>query len=160
MEKAEYWATKSPLPEFHSVVFTHPAFESPIRLVANQFAEVTLGGEVHTPAAMSIKQPEVQSDAQPKLALTFPRQVVGREFKRQLRRITESGVIAPIAVAYAVYLGSTDVPQVTWELFVSDANGITFSNSGVSVNATIDNPLRQQAGPIYDPAIFTGLELI
>ncbi|WAC75370.1 DUF1833 family protein [Roseateles sp. SL47] len=160
MDKRTYWATKSPLPEFHSVTFEHPAFSAPFRLVANQFAEVTLGGEVHTPVAMTIKQPERQSDAQPKLGLSFSREQVGRDFKRELRRIQASTIVAPIAVTYAVYLGDTETPQITWKLFVSDSGGISFGNSSVSVNATVDNPMRRNVGPIYDPAVFTGLSLL
>lgn len=160
MEKEEFWATKSPLPEYHSIVFEHPALDAPFRLVANQFEEVTLGGHVHTPAGMSVKQPERQSDAQPKLGLVFPRQAVGRDFKRQVRKIVASNTIAPIDVTYSVYLGNTDVPQLTWKLFVADSGGIVFGETTVSVNATVDNPLRRDVGPKYDPSVFTGLEQI
>lgn len=160
MDRAEYWATKSPLPEYHSIVFDHPSFEAPIRLVANQFEQVTLGGEVHTPAGMTIKQPDRQGDSQPKLALTFPRQVVGRDFKRQLQRIAAASVVAPISVTYLVYLGDTVTPQLRWDLYVAENNGITFGNTTVNVSATTDQPLRRAVAPIYDPTVFTGLELI
>lgn len=160
MDKATFWATKSPLPEFHAVVFEHPAFSSPFRLVANQFAPVTLGGFEHTPAPMTIKPPDQKSDAQPRLTLAFPRQIVGRQFKQQLALIVASGSRAPIRVTYSVYLGTTDVPQVTWSLYVADAAGVQFGAEAVQVTATDDNPMRRAAGLIYDPATFTGLELI
>jgi hypothetical protein len=160
MDKSTWWATKPALAEYHAVVFEHPAFERPFRLVANQFAEVTLGGNVHTPAPMSIKPPDAKSDGQPRLNLAFPRQVVGREFKRQLRRITASGSRAPIAVTYAIYLGDTSAAQLTWRLYAAEDGGVTFDAQGVRVSATDSNPMRLSAGVIYDPAVFTGLELL
>ena len=158
MTPAEFWACKSPLPEFHSITFSHPAFEAPIRLVANQFASVTLGGFVHTPAPMTIKPPDQTGNAQAKLSMAFPRQVVGREFKRQLK--LTAGSRAPITVRYALYLDDLATPALTWNLYVSDAGGVTFTADGVQVVATDSNPMRLSAAVIYDPSVYTGLELI
>lgn len=160
MDKRVFWSTKSPRPEFHAVTFTHPSFDGVFRLVANQFEEVTLGGFVHTPAPMSIRPPEQKGDVQPRLTITFPREVVGREFKRQLRRVENGGTREPIAVEYAIYLDDVDVPQLTWALYVSDQGGVQFNADVVQVTATDDDPIRRPVAPIYDPAVFTGLELI
>jgi len=159
MDKREFWSSKSPLPEFHSVTFTHPAI-GPFRLVANQFAPVTLGGFEHTPAPMTIKPPDQSSNAQARLTMAFPRQVVGREFKRQLALIVASGSREPISVTYAIYLGDTAVPQLTWSLYVGDASGVQFTADAVQVVATDSNPMRRAVGPIYDPSVFTGLEIL
>lgn len=160
MTKEEFWTTKSPLAEYHAITFDHPAFDEPFRLVANQFAEVTLDGNVHIPAPMTITPPDQKSDAQPKLTLVFPRQVVGRQFKQQLRLVAASGSRAPIAVAYALYLGTTTGPQMSWNLFAAEQGGVQFSTDGVQVTATDDNPMRRQVGVIYDPATFSGLEIL
>lgn len=160
MTKEEFWAIKSPLPQFQAIEFSHPSFDDAIRLVANAFEPVTLGGHEHTPAPMSIKEPDKTGDSTAKLTLTFPRAVVGREFKRQLRRIRDAGSRDPIVVLYAVYLGDTAAPQVTWQLYVSDDGGVVFNADAVQVTATVDNPARRAIAPIYDPATFTGLELI
>jgi hypothetical protein len=156
----EFWTTKSPLPEYHAITFDHPEFDAPFRLVANQFAEVTLGGDVYTPAPMTISPPDQKSDAQPKLNLVFPRQVVGRQFKQQLKLIAVSGSRAPITVTYDVYLGVTGAPKLSWILYASEQGGIQFSTDAVQVTATDDNPMRRQVGVIYDPATFTGLEIM
>ena len=158
MTPAEFWATKSPKPEYHTITFEHPAFDGPIRLVANQFASVTLGGNAHTPAPMTIKPPDQAGNAQARLTMTFPRQVVGREFKRQLK--LTAGTRTPITVRYAVYLDDLAVPALTWRLYVSDAGGVTFTGDGVQVTATDDNPMRKSAAVIYDPSVYTGLEII
>lgn len=160
MDKRVYWATKSKRPMFEAITFDHPSFDAPIRLVANQFAPVTLGGQVHTPAAMAVKVPDQKGDAQPKLTLGFPRQVVGNEFKRQLAKIKADRSRAPIRVRYAAYLGDVDAPQITWDLYAAEAGGISFSNTAVQVTATDSNPMRQAVAPTYDPNVFTGLIFI
>jgi len=160
MDKRQFWSTKSPLAEFHAITFDHPAFDAPFRLVANQFAEVTLGGHVHTPAPMTIKPPDQKAGQQPKLTLAFPRQVVGRQFKQQLALIAASGSREPITVDYAVYLGDTTTPEVTWAMFAAEQGGINFNGTAVQVVATIDNPLRRAASLIYTPDVYTGLELL
>lgn len=159
MDKRVFWCTKSPLPEYHSISFEHPAI-STFRLVANEFAEVTLGGQVHTPAPMTIKPPEQSANVDTKLTLAFPRAVVGRQFKQQLKLIQASGSRDPIKVRYAVYLGDTVTPQVTWGLFASDRGGIGFSPDTVQVTATVDNPLRRAVSTRYTPDVYTGLETL
>lgn len=160
MDRKVFWSTKSPLAEYHAVTLSHPVFEAPFRLVANQFAEVTLGGYVYTPAAMSIKPPEQKSDAQSKLTLVFPRQVVGRTFKQQLKLIKDSGSRAPISVTYDVYLGDTTAPKLSWSLYAADDGGVKFATDGVQVTASDNNPMRLSAATIYDPAVYTGLEIL
>lgn len=158
MDRRTFWTTKPTLAEFHAITFEHPAFDAPIRLVANQFAPVTLAGSIHTPAPMSIRPPESKGDSQPRMTIVFPRQVVGREFKRQLAKIAATGSRAPIAVTYALFLGATDAPQQTIRLYVADAGGVAFSTESVQVAATEDNPMRRAAGVVYEPSTFTGLE--
>lgn len=160
MDKRVFWATKSPLPEFHAIEFAHPSFSDTYRLVANQFEEVTLGGYVHTPAAMQIRPPEQRGDVQPRLVLAFPRQVVGMEFKRQLRLVYAASSRDPIAVTYSVYLGDTVSPQVVWQLYVAEQGGVQFSPDTVQVTATDDNPMRRNVALIYDPSVFTGLSIV
>lgn len=159
MDKREFWTKKPPtLPEYEAVTFTHPSFSAPFRLVANVFDPVTLSGNVHTPAGMQIKRPEVRSDGQPKLVMSFPRQYVGALFKAQLRLIAAAASTAPIQALYAVYTGDTSAAAVTWPLYIADAGGIVFSREAVQVTATLDNPMRRRASLIYTPDVFTGLQ--
>lgn len=160
MEAREFWTTKSPLPEFHAVVFEHPAFGQAFHLVANQFQPVVLSGVEHIPTPMTVKPPDQTGDATAKLSITFPRVVVGREFKRKLALVRASGSRQPIVVRYRVYLGETSAPKVTWNLYAAEGQGINFTPDAVQVQATADNPMRRLAGPVYDPSVFTGLQLI
>jgi len=66
----------------------------------------------------------------------------------------------PITVVYEVYLADTDVPQLSWRMYASDTAGVNFGNGQVQVTATVDNLLRRNVAPVYDPAVFTGLILI
>ncbi len=157
MDRREFWATKATVPVWHAIVFDHPALASPIRLVANQFSAVTLSGQVHTPVPMSVQPPENSGNAPPKLTVSFPRQVVGREFKRQMAIIAASGSREAITVTLSVYYGSTSAPETSWTLYVAEQGGITFSADAVQVVATDDNPMRRSVALIYAPAVFTGL---
>lgn len=158
MDKAEFWSKKPVLPEYEAVVFDHPEFDAPFRLVANVFDTVELSGEDHTPAGMQIKRPEMDTDGQPKLVLAFPRQHVGRAFKDQLRLIAAAGSTEPISCTFSVYTGDTSAPTVTWPLFVGDAGGIVFGRDAVQVTAGLDNPMLRRAALIYTPQVFTGLQ--
>ncbi|MCZ2496444.1 DUF1833 domain-containing protein [Xylophilus sp. Kf1] len=160
MDRVTFWSTKSPLPVYQTVVFEHPAWAAPFRLVADQFEPVTLGGQVHQPAPMTIKPPDQSGDATAKLSLAFPRNVVGREFKKQLRLVRAAGSRAPIRCTYSHYLDDLDTPAITWRMYVSDAGGVTFNADSVQVSATLDNPMRRSAAVIYTPDVFTGLELV
>ena len=161
MNRAEFWATKARLAEYHAVVFEHPAFSGgPVRLVANQFEDLTLGGFVHTAAPMQITPPEQKSGDLSRMTVAFPRPVVGRQFKQRLREIQDSGSREPITMHYQVYLGATDAPQMSWVLYASDKGGVSFGREFVQVVAGDDNPMRLPAAEIYDPEVFTGLQLL
>lgn len=160
MDCDEFWATKSTLPVWHAIVFDHPELAAPIRLVANQFEPVTLSAAVHTPVPMTVRTPEQSGSAPPRLTVAFPRQVVGREFKRQLRAIAASGSREPIEVVHNIYFGDPATPQVTWTLYASDQTGIAFDRETVQVTASDDNPMRRSVATIYDPSVFTGLALV
>lgn len=161
MNKEEFWATKQRLAEYHAVTFSHPSFSSgPIRLVANQFEDVVLGGHLHTAAPMKIQAPEQKAGSLSRMTIAFPRPVVGRQFKQRLQEIQESGSRAPIEVIYEVYLGETDASKMSWQLYAGEKGGVNFSREFVQVIASDDNPMRLSASEIYDPTVFTGLRLI
>ena len=160
MDKREFWSTKPREPRFDTVTFAHDEFDAPFRLVSNVFAEVTLGGDVYTPAPMAIKFPDQTGDVQPRMLITFPRQVVGRQFKQQLRLIQAAGSVDPITVTGAIWLKDTDAPKVTWVLYASDRGGVNFDAEHVQVSATLDNPLQRDVASIYRPDVFTGLRAV
>lgn len=160
MDKRKFWATKSPRPEFHAVAFSHPAMAAPFRLVANQFAPVTLGGFVHTPAPMQIKPPDQGGDVNIRMTISFPRAVVGQQFRAQLKLIQAWPTPEPIEITYSVYLDDTSTPQIVWPLYAGDQSGIQFTSEAVQVTATDTNPMRRSASEIYTPDIFTGLDAV
>lgn len=156
---AEFWSSKRRKARYDTIAFAHPEFDATFRLVANVFAAVTLGGNVYTPAPMDIGPPSQNGDAQPRLTITFPRAVVGRQFKQQLRLIDAAGSRDPIEVTYAIWLEDTDAPKVSWLLYAADKGGIRFNAEAVQVSASLDNPMTRFGQPIYDPGVFTGLQV-
>jgi hypothetical protein len=157
VDKRTFWATKSPQAVYEAVTLSHSVFTSPIRLVRDKFDPVTLGGFVHLPVPMTITTPEQRGSSQPRLRLSFPRAVVGRQVKQYLKDIVRSGSRDPITIAYALYLDSTDVPQATWMLYAADQGGVNFSTDQVQINATLENVMRRAVAPIYTPEQFSGL---
>ena len=141
------------------MTISHPAMTQTFRLVANQFAPVTLGGQVHQPAPMQIKPPDQGGDANPRMTLRFPRASVWREFKRELGRVQGYGTIHPIGVRYAVFLGDTEYPEIDWPLYASDQSGIQFTSEAIQITAADTNPMRRGASEIYTPDVFTGLDV-
>ena len=110
---------------------------------------------------MTIKEPDQTGNAQASLKMAFPRQVVGREFKRRLKQISAGGRLVPISVVYAHWLGSDlSAPVSSWSLYVDRDAGIVFGPESVQVTATDDNPLRLNCSEIYDPDVWTGLKQV
>lgn len=156
----QFWAKKPVEVRYQTVVFSHAAFAAPFRLVANEWAEVTLGGNVYTPVAMDIRPPKSGPGEQPKLTLSFARQQVGRDFKAQLRLVRAAASRDPVQVVYAVWLADTDAPKRSWTLYADDRGGISFDPQTVQVSATVDRLRRVSRAPIYDPGVFTGLAVL
>lgn len=158
MDKKEFWAQKPSLPSYRTITFTHPVWATPVRLVSDVFAAVMLGGNSYTPAPMTIEPPAKNGDAGIVMTISLPRQVVGRQFKAKLQEVIAAGSREPIGILYAEWLGEIDAPKVTWPLFVADQQGVAFNSTTVQVRGSIDNPMRRNVAPIYDPAVFTGLQ--
>lgn len=157
MDRRTYEATKSPLPTYHAVVIEHPLLPGPLRYVADQFAPVALGGHEHAPMPMQIQPPDRIGPAAPRLVVTMPRAAVGRTFKQMLRAISAAASRAPIRVTYCTYTGGTAAPGEVWRMY---AGAIAFDAESVEASCTDSNPMQRYPAPIYDPSVFTGLELI
>lgn len=158
MNKKQFWTQKPILAEYESVSFSNSSFDSTIYLVANQFAPVTLGGVVHTPCPMEVKPPNQSKDGNPAITLSFPRVVVGAEFKKQIKKIT---TYEPIVVTYRTYFADDMTnPVREYVLYVDSKDGIAMNGQAVNVKATIDNPMRRNVSRIYDPAEYTGLKAL
>ena len=152
-----FWSSKRRKARFDTVTFNHTEFAAPERLVFNVFAEVTLGGDVYMPVPGDIGEPQRNADGQPRLTITFPRAVVGRQFKQALRLVQAASSVDPITCVHAIWLEDMDVPKFTWPMFVNDKAGVRFDRDRVQVVATLDNPMTRAVAPIYDPGVFTGL---
>lgn len=157
MTKEEFWTQKKSLPEYWTVKFAHPGFGE-IRLAANQFQDLTLAGNFYKPCQMSINPPEESRTSDPQLSVSFPRIVVGREFKNALTGISLSGQQIPVGVNFSKWIGSDlSAPIESHDLYLSDNAGVTFGNESVQVKATDDNSIRRDVSVTYTAEEFTGL---
>lgn len=160
MDKREFWATKQRAPEWLTITFTHPQFSEPVRLVANEHADMVLGGQSYRACPMKITPPDQGKDPVSTLSVSFPRIIAGREFKARLRQITDAGRVDPIGVAFSHWI-ARDVPATTYNLYVSDdGGGISIGAEWITVRAADENPMRSDVSIVYDVDIWTGLVTI
>lgn len=160
MPNKTYWTTKPRnVIRYETVTFQHPDID-PVRLVANQYEAAQLGGQSYTPVAMRVKLPQQDKDPIASVTVSFPRAVVGEAFKQALKSIQPFNRIVPITMLVEVWLSSdTANPQQSWALFVGE-DGIVLTGDAVQITGTDDNPMILGVSTIYDPAVFTGLELL
>lgn len=156
----KFWTTKpNNVIRYETVAFSHPDIDD-VLLVANQYDAALLGGNTYIPARMEVKLPEQDKDPIASVSVSFPRAVVGEHFKQALKQISPFNRIVPISMEFSVWISSdVSVPQQSWNLFVGD-DGILMTGDTIQVTGTDDNPMVYDVSTIYDPAIFTGLELI
>jgi len=158
-DSRQFWVQKNPEQEFQTVVFDHPDFAQPIRLVANEHTEKTFAGEIYTPVSMSRKDPEQSSDPVSSASITFPRAAVGDAFNDAIESITPSGWLSPITAEIATWWDSDRVtPSKYWKLYI-DSNGITLNSESISIKLSDENPMIRSVSVLYDVSVFTGLEL-
>jgi len=159
MDKREFWSTKSVNPEYFTVTFYHSAFGY-YRLVDAKFSDVTLGGNLFKACTMKINPPDIGKDPVSSFSVSFPRIVVGREFKQAMNKISLTGSFEPIKATYTHWIGATlsDV-AFSIDLYVSDKGGIAFNGDSVTVKATDDNPMRLDVSTIFTIEDFSGLEM-
>lgn len=160
MTNITFWTQKpNDVIRYETVVFSHPDIDD-VLLVANQYDAALLGGNTYKPVRMEVKLPEQDKDPIASVSVSFPRAVVGEEFKQALKQINPFNRIIPISMTVSVWL-SSDIatPQQSWSLFVGE-DGIAMTGESVQVTGTDDNPMVYDISTIYDPAIFTGLELL
>lgn len=160
MTDITYWTQKpSNIIRYETVAFSHPDIDG-VFLVANQYDTAFLGGNTYTPVRMNVKLPEQDKDPIASVSVSFPRAFVGEKFKQALKQINPFNRIIPISMTVSVWLSSDVItPQQSWNLFVGE-DGITMTGDTVQVTGTDDNPMVYDISTIYDPAIFTGLELL
>lgn len=156
----QYWTVKpNNIVRYETVSFSHPDIDD-VLLVANQYDAALLGGNTYTPVRMDVQLPEQDKDPIASVRVSFPRAVVGEAFKQSLKQINPFNSIVPIGMTVSVWLSSDiTTPEQSWNLFVGE-DGITMTGDTVQVTGTDDNPMVYDVSTIYDPAVFTGLELL
>lgn len=157
-EIKEFYSAKSYQPEYTCITFEHPDVDT-FYLVANQYENITLGGIERTACPMSVVEPEQSSTPTSEITISFPRIVVGTQFKAAILAITQAGTMEPITMTLEHFIGPDLVnPDRIFTLYVSDDGGIVFSNDSVQVKCSDVNPMRRRVRRTYEPKDFTGLK--
>lgn len=156
----EFWSQKNPAAEFDTIIFTHPAFKEPVRLVANVYSDMTFQGVIYLACAMEVKKPEQGKDPVSSINVKFARPQVGDEFKSIIRQLDPFDWMTPITLRLMQF-SETDPNTATqdWSLFITE-DGIRLSRDTVEVQASDDNPMVMNTSQIYDLDTYPGLGYI
>ena len=162
-EQREFFSQKNPAEEYDTITFYHPEFQSPLRLVLNQFKPLMFAGNEFIPVAAKINLPDQGSELTPKLSLQFSRIHIGDEFKKIVNSISPFGWQEPISMIYEQYNElSMNNPTQRYSLYVSE-DGVRFNRNAVEISATDDNPMtlakprNTESNPIYTLEEYRGL---
>ena len=158
-DNRKFWTRKDPELEWSTISFNHHSWSSPIRLVLNTFNSEIFGGETYIPCAANLTRPDQGADPVADASVSFSRALVGDEFKKALGQITGGGWLSPITCVISTWWDSDRVtPSRSWDLFVAE-DGITMNRESVTVSLSDSNPMVRSVAVLYDPAVFTGLQL-
>ncbi|WP_330983608.1 MULTISPECIES: DUF1833 family protein [Enterobacterales] len=156
----EFWSTKNPAADYDVVVISHPAFDGPIRLVANVYEDITINGAVYTACAMEIDKPEQGRDPISSATIKFSRINVGDQFKVYIRSLDGYDWMTPVSVLLQHYTEqNTTTPDQSWGLFVGE-EGVRVTPDYVTLQATDDNPMTMNSSIIYDIDRYPGLQYL
>lgn len=156
-EQRAFWSQKNPAAEFDTITFHHPAFVSPVRLVANVFSDMTFAGNVYRACSMEVKKPEQGKDPISSIDVKFARPVVGDEFKAIIRSLDPFDWMTPITLQLMQFTElNTETPIQNWSLFVTE-DGVRVSRDSLSVQASDDNPMILNVSQIYTLESYPGL---
>ena len=156
----EYWTQKNPSNEYDTITFIHPAFDEPIRLVANEFNDQEFNGLIYRACAMEIKKPEQGKDPISSIDIKFPRPYVGDEFDRAISKLDPFDWLTSITMQLMMFTEMDRVnPTQNWTVFVSE-NGISTNKGTVQVKASDDNPMILNSSQTYETDRYPSLEFL
>lgn len=155
-----YWSQKNPSAEYDTITFTHPAFDEPIRLVANVYSDQTFNGQVYRACSMELKKPEQGKDPISSIDIKFSRPVIGDEFKTTISKLDPFDWFTPISMTLMQFTEIDRInPQQGWTLFVSE-DGIRINKDTIQIKASDDNPMILNSSQLYDTDRYPSLEYI
>ncbi|MEL5331710.1 DUF1833 family protein [Serratia ureilytica] len=137
---------------YDTMTFSHPSF-GVLRLVANQIYPKTFAGQVFSPCRMEVA--ESQQSSTPVINSTVKFGRLAQDFKQQLKLWRAHSRITPISATYKRFdAADMNTPLKSWTLFVKDAS---LDEADVTCSLTLQNPLNNNIGFLYNTTEFPGL---
>lgn len=133
---------------FYSSVFGY------IRLVDKQIYAKTFAGNIYAPCRMEVT--ESQQSSTPVINSTVKFGRMAQDFKQQLKLWRGADRITPISATYQRFdAADMNTPLKPWTLYVSD---ISMDADDVTCSLTLENPLNNNVGDLYNIDEFPGLQ--
>lgn len=149
--------------EYHTIEIYHPSFNS-LRFVRS-YSDKTLTLEASAPRdpstavlfkALNFEVTNPEQDESPSVNIRIQLGRVGSEAKAELKKIRDFGFYQPAQVIYRRFLSDdTSAPVKVYKLY---ADSPVIQANNVAINATDENPNRQDVSRLYTYQVFPGLE--
>lgn len=137
---------------YDTMTFYHSTFGY-IRLVNRQIYPKTFAGQVYTPCRMEVS--ESQQSNTPVINATVKFGRLAQDFKQQLKLWRTFSRITPISATYQRFdAADMNTPLKPWTLYVKD---VSMDESDVTCSLTLQNPLNNNIGFLYNTSEFPGL---
>lgn len=151
----EYRAQRPNRIFYETVTFEHPSF-STVNLVNNQHYPKTLGGIEYLPCNFEIA--ESQQSKTPIINATVKFTRIAQDFKQKLKDWRGYSRMTAIECTHRIF-DSADMQTAIreWTLYVKDCS---LDVSSVNVSLSMTNPLNKSIAKTYDPADWTGLQVM
>lgn len=136
---------------YHTFEMYHSSFGY-MRMIKNVSFEKRLGGNTYYPAVFNINETTQSKTPVIDTSVHFGR--LGIDFKNKLKMWRGESRISPINATYRLFDSSDGSVLKSWSLFISSIN---ISESDVSCQITLKNPLNNNVSLLYMPSEWTGL---
>ena len=159
-DNATIWTTKAPVLEFDTIEFSHSSIET-IRIVANQYDQITILGNEYTPCYVEVQYPKIDGESQPEASFAMARPIVGDIVQRTIRSIPPfMRIKEPVKVVMSHWSDSDlATPMFSYELDLSN-EGVSMSVDSVTFKVEKLNNMTRSVARIYTIEGWSGLEAV
>lgn len=159
-DNATIWTTKAPVMEFDTIEFRHSSIDT-IRIVANQYDQITLLGNEYQPCYVEVQYPKIDGESQPEASFSMARPIVGDLVQRTIRSIPPfMRIKEPVKVVMSHWSDADlTTTMFSYELDLSN-EGVSMSVESVTFKVEKLNNMTRSVARIYTIEGWSGLEAV